>query len=83
MKVCYNKSFTIPKQSQDLDPPYKMALDFRIFWNKIKLCLIFKKIRYVESNSSMTSNGNILNFKQNCINAPIKFVRNQLSHNHD
>ena len=28
MKFYYNSSFTLPKQSNDLDPSYKMDLDF-------------------------------------------------------
>ena len=34
MKFCYNLSFTLPKQSKDLDPSYKMALDFLLFWKE-------------------------------------------------
>ena len=30
MKFCYNMSFTLPKNPEDLDPSYKMDLDF---WN--------------------------------------------------
>ena len=28
MKFCYNTSFTLPEHSQDLDPSYKMDIDF-------------------------------------------------------
>ena len=36
IKFCYNKSFTLPKHRKDLDPSYKMDLDF---WD----CLEAKK----------------------------------------
>ena len=28
MKICYNTSFTLPKQSKNLDPSHKPNLDF-------------------------------------------------------
>ena len=48
MKFCYNTSFTLPTQSQHLDPSYKLDLDFwDCFGRKKKLSIIAKEIRFL------------------------------------
>ena len=43
MKFCYNMSFTLPKQPQNLDLSYKTNLDFGVVLEG-KNCLITKEI---------------------------------------
>ena len=45
MKFCYNTSFTFLNNPKDLDPSYKMDLDFRIVLEGEKLCLIIEEIQ--------------------------------------
>ena len=46
MKFCSNTSFTFPNNPKDLDPSYKMDLDFLIVLEGKKLSLVTKEIQY-------------------------------------
>ena len=52
MKFCYNTSFNFLNNPKDLDPSYKMDLNFWVCFGRKKLYLITKEIRYKFSVSN-------------------------------
>ena len=46
MKFCSKTSFTVSKQSQSLDPSYKMEVGFWDCFRTKNFCLITEEIRY-------------------------------------
>ena len=50
MKFCYNTSLPFQNNPEDLDPSYKMDLDFRDCFDRKNLCLIAEEIRFCKNS---------------------------------
>ena len=75
MKFCYNTSFTFLNNPKNLDPSYKMDLDFWIVLEGKKVHLIPNKYdRGDDSNEGSHYNMSLLRIKRNYVRIIFKYL---------